>query len=159
MTNAAADCWTIARRGTEKARAELPSYNIDMYVVSEATAAAQRQVLDNLLTNGVAGVSISAIDPANPTEILYKIASQAVLLISLRGGEGSILGIVVRAILLQVLQNLVNLLGIQSSLNFAVMGTVILLGALADQQLQRRRQARLAARGRIAAKEMVVAQA
>ena len=47
---------------------------------------------------------------------------------SLRGGEGSILGIVLGAILLQILQNLVNLLGIPSSLNFAVMGTVILIG-------------------------------
>ena len=46
--------------------------------------------------------------------------------------------------LLQVLQNLVNLLGIPSSLNFAVMGAVILLGVLADQQLQRRRQRALA---------------
>ena len=79
VTNAAADFWTIARRGTEKAQAELPNYNIEMYVVSEATAAAQRQILDNLLTNGVAGVSISAIDPANSTEILNKVASQAVL--------------------------------------------------------------------------------
>jgi ribose transport system permease protein len=37
-------------------------------------------------------------------------------------------------VLLQVLQNLVNLLGIPSSLNFAVMGSVILIGVLADQQ-------------------------
>ena len=59
---------------------------------------------------------------------------------SLRGGEGSILGIVLGAILLQVLQNLVNLLGIPSSLNFAVMGTVILIGVLADQQMEQRRQ-------------------
>lgn len=35
--------------------------------------------------------------------------------------------------LLQVLQNLVNLLGIPSSLNFAVMGAVIFLGVLVDQ--------------------------
>ena len=41
---------------------------------------------------------------------------------SLRGGEGSIIGIVLGTVLLQVLQNLVNLLGIPSSLNFAVMG-------------------------------------
>ena len=47
-------------------------------------------------------------------------------------------------VLLQVLQNLVNMLGIPSSLNFAVMGAVILLGVLADQQLQRRRQFKLA---------------
>ena len=46
------------------------------------------------------------------------------------------------AVLLQVLQNLVNLLGIPSSLNFAVMGTVILIGVLADQQLVRLRQSR-----------------
>ena len=90
---------------------------------------------------------------------LYAIAAAVLGGCSLRGGEGSILGIVLGAILLQVLQNLVNLLGIPSSLNFAVMGTVILLGVLADQQLQRRRQARIAARGRITAKEMAVAQA
>ena len=61
---------------------------------------------------------------------------------SLRGGEGSILGIVLGAILLQILQNLVNLLGIPSSLNFAVMGTVILVGVIADQQLTRLRNRR-----------------
>jgi ribose transport system permease protein len=44
---------------------------------------------------------------------------------------------------LQVLQNLVNLLGIPSSLNFAVMGAVVLLGVMADQMLQRRAAARL----------------
>ena len=43
-----------------------------------------------------------------------------------------------------ILQNLVNLLGIPSSLNFAVMGTVILIGVLADQQLLRLRRARAA---------------
>jgi ribose/xylose/arabinose/galactoside ABC-type transport system permease subunit len=63
---------------------------------------------------------------------------------SLRGGEGSILGIILGTVLLQVLQNLVNLLGIPSSLNFAVMGTVILIGVLADQHLQKMRTARLA---------------
>ena len=59
---------------------------------------------------------------------------------SLRGGEGSIVGVVLGTILLQILQNLVNLLGIPSSLNFAVMGSVILLGVLADRQLSRVRQ-------------------
>jgi ribose transport system permease protein len=54
---------------------------------------------------------------------------------------------VLGAVLLQILQNLVNLLGIPSSLNFAVMGTVILIGVLADGQLQRFRRPRLAAVG------------
>ncbi|MEJ8570504.1 ABC transporter permease [Microbaculum marinum] len=71
---------------------------------------------------------------------LYAIAAAVLGGCSLRGGEGSILGVVLGTILLQVLQNLVNLLGIPSSLNFAVMGSVILLGVLADQGLSRRRR-------------------
>jgi ribose transport system permease protein len=65
---------------------------------------------------------------------LYAIAAAVLGGCSLRGGEGSILGVVLGTVLLQVLQNLVNLLGIPSSLNFAVMGSVILIGVLADQQ-------------------------
>jgi ribose transport system permease protein len=75
---------------------------------------------------------------------LYAIAAAVLGGCSLRGGEGSILGIVLGTALLQVLQNLVNILGIPSSLNFAVMGTVILLGVLADQQLRKRREAAVA---------------
>ena len=71
---------------------------------------------------------------------LYAIAAAVLGGCSLRGGEGSILGVVLGTILLQVLQNLVNLLGIPSSLNFAVMGSVILIGVLADQQFARRRR-------------------
>jgi ribose transport system permease protein len=80
---------------------------------------------------------------------LYAIAAAVLGGFSLRGGEGSILGVVLGTILLQVLQNLVNLLGIPSSLNFAVMGSVILIGVLADQQwtsFQERRRTQDAAR-------------
>jgi ribose transport system permease protein len=62
---------------------------------------------------------------------------------SLRGGEGSNIGILIGTALLQVLPNLVNLLGIPSSLNFAVMGAVILIGVLADELLRQRQAARV----------------
>jgi ribose transport system permease protein len=75
---------------------------------------------------------------------LYGIAAAVLGGCSLRGGEGSILGIVIGTAILQVLQNLVNLLGIPSSLNFAVMGAVVLVGVLADQLLQNRARKRLA---------------
>jgi len=71
---------------------------------------------------------------------LYAIAAAVLGGFSLRGGEGSILGVVLGTVLLQVLQNLVNLLGIPSSLNFAVMGSVILVGVLADQQFTKYRK-------------------
>ena len=77
---------------------------------------------------------------------LYAIAAAVLGGFSLRGGEGSIVGVVLGAVLLQVLQNLVNLLGIPSSLNFAVMGSVILLGVLADRQVASYRERRAAAR-------------
>lgn len=69
---------------------------------------------------------------------LYGIAGAVLGGCSLRGGEGSVIGIIVGTALLQVLQNLVNLLGIDPSLNFAVMGAVILMGVIADQILKQR---------------------
>lgn len=84
--------------------------------------------------------SISPASHGNFYE-LYAIAAAVLGGCSLRGGEGSIIGVLLGTVLLQVLQNLVNLVGIPSSLNFAVMGAVILLGVLADQQfLQVRRR-------------------
>ena len=77
--------------------------------------------------------SISPASHGNFYE-LYAIAAAVLGGFSLRGGEGSIVGVILGVILLQELQNLVNLLGIPSSLNFAVMGGVILVGVLADQQ-------------------------
>jgi len=98
----------------------------------------------SMMLVGVAGVLIAfytnSISPANHGSFyeLYGIAAAVLGGCSLRGGEGSILGIVIGTALLQVLQNLVNLLGIPSSLNFAVMGAVIFFGVLVDQVLRAR---------------------
>lgn len=83
--------------------------------------------------------SISPASHGNFYE-LYGIAAAVLGGFSLRGGEGSVVGVVLGVMLLQILQNLVNLLGIPSSLNFAVMGAVILIGVLADQQFARYRE-------------------
>jgi ribose transport system permease protein len=102
------------------------------YVIS-GTLAAVSAVIIAFYTN-----SVSPASHGNFYE-LYAIAAAVVGGCSLRGGEGSVLGIVMGAALLQVLRNLVNLLDIPSSLDFAVMGAVILIGALADELLGRRR--------------------
>ena len=102
------------------------------------------------LLTGIAGILLAfytnSISPSNHGNFyeLYGIAAAVLGGCSLRGGEGSILGIVIGTALLQVLQNLVNLLGIPSSLNFAVMGAVVLVGVLSDQLFQRRAGRRLA---------------
>jgi ribose transport system permease protein len=100
-------------------------------------------IIAGLLT-GISGIMIAfytnSVSPSNHGNFyeLYAIAAAVLGGCSLRGGEGSIIGIIIGTALLQVLQNLVNLLGIPSSLNFAVMGAVVLLGVMADQVLQRR---------------------
>ncbi|HEX4085974.1 MAG TPA: ABC transporter permease [Chthoniobacteraceae bacterium] len=81
-----------------------------------------------------------SISPASHAQFyeLYGIAAAVLGGCSLAGGEGSIIGIVLGTALLQVLQNLVILLNIPSSLNFAVMGGVILIGVIADQLLKKK---------------------
>jgi ribose transport system permease protein len=97
---------------------------------------------------GIAGVLLAfytnSISPSSHGNFyeLYGIAAAVLGGCSLRGGEGSIIGILIGTALLQVLQNLVNLLGIPSSLNFAVMGSVILIGVIADQLLKQRQAMR-----------------
>ena len=64
---------------------------------------------------------------------LYAIAGAVLGGCSLRGGEGSIIGIVLGVSILMVLQNMVVLLGYPSSLSDAITGGVIFLGVLADE--------------------------
>lgn len=85
--------------------------------------------------------SVSPANHGNAYE-LYGIAAAVLGGCSLRGGEGSVIGIVIGTALLQVLRNLVNLLEIPSSLDFAVMGAVILVGVMADQIFTERRNRR-----------------
>lgn len=79
VTNAAADFWTIAKRGVEKAQKEHPDYSMEVVITGQATAAEQRRELDDLLARGISGVSISAIDPKNSTAEFNKVAAKAAL--------------------------------------------------------------------------------
>jgi ribose transport system permease protein len=105
---------------------------------------ASAYVISGLLA-GVAAILLAfytnSISPSShgATYELYGIAAAVLGGCSLRGGEGSILGVLLGTALLQVLQNLVNLLGIPSSLNFAVVGAVILIGVIADRVVNRDR--------------------
>ena len=107
-------------------------------------------VIAGLLT-GISGIMIAfytnSVGPSNHGNFyeLYGIAAAVLGGCSLRGGEGSVVGIIIGTALLLVLQNLVNLLGIDSSLNFAVMGAVVLFGVLADQLFKNRSAKKIAA--------------
>ena len=78
ITNNAADFWTIARKGTEKADAGLPDVEVE-FRLGDGTAAAQKRILDDLLAKGVDGIAISPVDPANQTAMLNDAAKQAIV--------------------------------------------------------------------------------
>jgi ribose transport system permease protein len=80
---------------------------------------------------------------------LYAIAAAVLGGCSLRGGEASVIGVLFGAATLQVLRNTITLVGLSSQLEFAVIGTVLLVGVAADELIRRfsaRRLERLGAR-------------
>ncbi|QDV07070.1 Ribose transport system permease protein RbsC [Planctomycetes bacterium Poly30] len=106
---------------------------------------------------GLGGVlfalDINSIQPVSMGSFyeLYAIAAAVLGGCSLRGGEGSILGVVVGAAVMRVLYNSIVLLGIPSQLEFAIVGGVLLIGALFDEAFRRFVDARRLSRSRRAA--------
>jgi len=88
---------------------------------------------------GIGGILFAldgnSIQPASHGNFyeLYAIAAAVLGGCSLRGGEGSIAGVVIGAAVMFVLYNAINLLGIPSTLEFAIIGVVILVGAMTDE--------------------------
>jgi ribose transport system permease protein len=109
------------------------------------------------LCAGLGGVlfalDVNSVQPASMGNFyeLYAIAAAVLGGCSLRGGEGSILGVVLGAAVMRLLYNSIVLLGIPSQLEFAIVGGVLLLGAIADELVRRlaeRRRAQERARAR-----------
>jgi ribose transport system permease protein len=84
-------------------------------------------------------LDLNSIQPAGHGNFyeLYAIAAAVLGGCSLRGGEGSIIGVVIGAAVMRVLYNSINILKIPNQLEFAIIGTVILVGVLADETLKR----------------------
>jgi ribose transport system permease protein len=104
-------------------------------------------ILAYVLCAGLAGFGgllfILDVGSAQPADFgnfyeLYAIAAAVLGGCSLRGGEGSILGVIIGAALMQVLQNAITLIDwIPDTIQYAVIGGVILAGAIADESLRR----------------------
>ena len=80
ITNNASDFWTIAKRGTEKAEKELKgSIKVEFKIPQDGTAAQQKEILDGLIANKVAGIAISPKDAKNQKDELNEVAKNTVL--------------------------------------------------------------------------------
>ncbi len=89
-------------------------------------------------------LSLNSVTPAQfgQSYELYAIAAAVLGGCSLRGGEGSVIGVLIGTAVIRVLYNATNLLGIPTQLEFAIIGGVILLGVCADELLRRLRAVR-----------------
>jgi ribose transport system substrate-binding protein len=79
VTNNAADFWTIARKGCEKADAELKDIAVEFKMNAEGTAAEQKRIVDDLMAKGVDGIAMSPVDPENQTQLINDLARQVVV--------------------------------------------------------------------------------
>jgi len=92
---------------------------------------------------GLGGVlfalDVNSIQPAGLGEFyeLYAIAAAVLGGCSLRGGEGTIVGVIIGAAVMRVLYNAINILGIPTQLDFAIIGLVILGGVVTDELIKR----------------------
>ena len=96
------------------------------------------------LTSAVAAVILTArLNSAQPIAgIMYELDAIAATVIggtSLMGGEGSLSGTLIGALIMGVLRNGLNLLGVSSFLQQIVIGAVIIVAVLIDTVLKRHR--------------------
>ena len=105
------------------------------------------KVLAYLISSTLAGLSslvfVTYFNTVSPTSggswlELYAITGAVLGGCSLRGGEGSVAGLVLGATILPVLRQLCYSFNIRSELEYVVIGAALLLGTVADELLKRR---------------------
>lgn len=80
-------------------------------------------------------LDLNSVQPSSMGNMyeLYAIAGCVVGGVSLRGGDGSIVGVILGTAIVRVLYNAINVAGVSTQLESVVLGVVILIGASADE--------------------------
>ena len=127
--------YTYAMGGNEEA-AILSGINVKAYKIAVYGLCG--------MLSGLAAIILTArLNSAGPNAgIMYELDAIAATVIggtSLMGGEGTITGTLIGALIMGVLRNGLNLLGISSYIQDIVIGAVIILAVLMDMALKRQR--------------------
>jgi ribose transport system permease protein len=101
------------------------SHTTKIYLLSSLLAAVAGVLYNVRFTNGAAN--------AGDAVLLDSIAAVVIGGASLFGGEGRIMGTVIGALIIAIIQNGLVILGINPFWQFIAVGTVIILAVLADQ--------------------------
>ncbi|MGH6885864.1 MAG: ABC transporter permease, partial [Geminicoccales bacterium] len=126
--------YTYAIGGNEEA-AELSGISVRAYKIAVYGIA-------GLLSAVTALLLVARLDSAQPIAgIMYELDAIAAVVIggtSLMGGSGSVVGTLIGALIMGVLRNGLNLLGVSSYLQQVAIGAVIIVAVLMDMGLRRR---------------------
>ncbi|WP_018855646.1 sugar-binding protein [Rhizobium sp. 42MFCr.1] len=79
VVNVASDFWKAAEAGVKKAQGEMPDYNMELKYPEQGSVAIQQRLMEDLVSAGVKGIMVSAVDPKTQTDGLNKIGSQTAL--------------------------------------------------------------------------------
>lgn len=79
VANTPDDFWSVVRLGCDKATRQLGNVDLDFRFPATPTAAAQQELMNSLVTEGVDGIAVSPIDPDNQTEFFNGIAAKTLL--------------------------------------------------------------------------------
>jgi len=82
VAGASTDFWTFARRGCEKADAELDNVTIEFRFTTDGTAVEQRRVLEDLQTRGIDGLAVTPLDPGNQGPLIDRLAREIPVVIT-----------------------------------------------------------------------------
>jgi ribose transport system substrate-binding protein len=77
VVNGASDFWKAAEAGVKKAQGELPNYELVFKYPEQSSAAIQTRLMDDLVSAGVAGIMVSAVDPKTMGDALNRVSAQA----------------------------------------------------------------------------------
>jgi ribose transport system permease protein len=134
-------CWILLNKmifgryllaiGRNEQAVKYSGIKTDKYIIGAYVLCALFAGIDGILYSLEAG-SVQPSIQGNFHE-LYAIAAAVLGGCSLRGGEGTVIGVVLGAALIPLINNMINLIGISTTLEFSVIGAVILIGAIVDQ--------------------------
>jgi len=136
LTRTRLGCYTYAIGGNEEA-ALLSGVNVKLHKAAVYGISG--------MLSGLAAIILTArLNSAQPIAgIMYELDAIAATVIggtSLMGGEGRVIGTLIGALIMGVLRNGLNLLGVSSFVQQTVIGSVIILAVLMDMALKKQRK-------------------
>ncbi len=121
--------------------------NEEAAVLSGVNVRAYKTIVYGLcgMFSGLAAIILTArLNSAQPIAgMMYELDAIAATVIggtSLMGGEGSVLGTLIGALIMGILRNGLNILGVSSFIQQIVIGSVIVVAVLADMALKKQRK-------------------